>query len=934
MITNIQTKASKIGVVLSVLSLTISGLHAQQWENVGSAATVSADDSSFNNLVIDNAGNYYISYYDLSVSKGSVQKFNGTSWSYLGGNAGISGDYATYNSLSLAPNGNLYYTNQASGFEAMEFNGTSWNVLPAISSSTTNYQASAVSSNNTLFTYGSYGSGTVKRYVNGAWEQVGNAGFSSGAMYAEMVIGSNNMIYTANVSSGLRVYQNSVSASSSDAWSLVGGNTVDAASASEQYNSDIAIDGSNNLYVAYVSNSAGGQKLNVKKFNGTSWVQIGAANFSNGRVQHVALAVTPAGVPYVVASRWENDDLLKNTAYTFNTTTNAWETLGGVFISDGEATYNDLAYDAVSNSLVLTYSQDGVKVKKYALTGSTTPPVTPPVTPPSAACTIVPVSVSGFNADVVAEGNGDTADKTTHTVDAFYTFYSKDFVPTNPHSSGASANAYGGGLPTNGTLTSTAISGLNFQMANYSGNNALVLRNNVSNTGSLTFATPKKAQKIYVAAVRGEGGSGTADNHNVTAIIHFADGTTQNAVFQATAWWNDSGAPSNVVVSGTGEVSRNTATSGWAPRNEFRGLTQASVFYNELTVDAANINKQITSIDFNKATTSNASHTTAILALSICETPNSTACTNTDPGTTAGDTGCITFTYKGQTVTYTTVRGADGNIWLQQNLGSSQVATSLNDAASYGDLFQWGRWDDGHQTRNSATTNEPTPNNPSGLNNSSSFILGSWWGGNALTDQWTATANAATAVNGTDPCLVLGQGWKMPTQAEWTTVKNTETINDPSSAFASKLKLPANGNRSFTDGGFVYVGERGYYWSSTTTGLGAKYFYVGATIANPGAGSPRGQGSAVRCMKPASSLSVSDVSKISFGIYPNPTNGILNIKTDSQITQASVTNLVGQRMPVELRNNQIDMTSFAKGIYVIEVQFKNGQKVSKKIIKN
>ena len=40
-------------------------------------------------------------------------------------------------------------------------------------------------------------------------------------------------------------------------------------------------------------------------------------------------------------------------------------------------------------------------------------------------------------------------------------------------------------------------------------------------------------------------------------------------------------------------------------------------------------------------------------------------------------------------------------IWLDRNLGATQVATSFNDAASYGDLYQWGRSADGHQLRTS-----------------------------------------------------------------------------------------------------------------------------------------------------------------------------------------------------------------------------------------
>lgn len=236
----------------------------------------------------------------------------------------------------------------------------------------------------------------------------------------------------------------------------------------------------------------------------------------------------------------------------------------------------------------------------------------------------VPLTLTGFNADIVAEGTGGNAnDKTTHSVDAFYAFYSKDFVPTNPHSSGASALAYGGGLPTNGTITSTVVDGLKFQVADYTASNGLILRNTVTNQGTLTLETPKKAEKIYIATVRGEGGSGSGDNHNVTATVNFGDGTSQDIVFQATAWWQDGTAPSNVALVGTGEVSRNAATSSWAPRNEFRGSTNASLFNNELEIASENFNKEITSIDFNKVSTSNDAHTTAILAVTVYESESS-----------------------------------------------------------------------------------------------------------------------------------------------------------------------------------------------------------------------------------------------------------------------------------------------------------------------
>ena len=55
----------------------------------------------------------------------------------------------------------------------------------------------------------------------------------------------------------------------------------------------------------------------------------------------------------------------------------------------------------------------------------------------------------------------------------------------------------------------------------------------------------------------------------------------------------------------------------------------------------------------------------------------------------------------------TVVNPVTGKVWLDRNLGATQVATSCTDADSYGDLYQWGRAADGHQVRTllSATQN-------------------------------------------------------------------------------------------------------------------------------------------------------------------------------------------------------------------------------------
>src|SRR5690606_29746627 len=193
--------------------------------------------------------------------------------------------------------------------------------------------------------------------------------------------------------SGVKVYSNTANASDTDAWTLVGGENV-GTTFIEGVNAtlDMAIDGSNNIYVVYSSNAANNRRLNVKKFNGTSWEQLGDANFGvSDNLYNVAIAVTPSGKPYVVASGWAVNSG-KNTAYTLNEDTNMWETFGGDFISDGAATYNDLAYDAVNGYLVLTYTQGGLRMKRIGLEDS-----------PAGN------GITGYNYDIIANGIGNAS---------------------------------------------------------------------------------------------------------------------------------------------------------------------------------------------------------------------------------------------------------------------------------------------------------------------------------------------------------------------------------------------------------------------------------------------------------------------------------------------------------------------------------------------
>jgi len=199
----------------------------------------------------------------------------------------------------------------------------------------------------------------------------------------------------------------------------------------------------------------------------------------------------------------------------------------------------------------------------------------------------------------------------------------------------------------------------------------------------------------------------------------------------------------------------------------------------------------------------------------------------------------VNFTYKGSSVNYGTVTSS-GRCWLDRNLGASRVATAFNDSLAYGDLFQWGRLDDGHQTRTSGTTGTLSSSDNPGHSN---FI----YAGTTSPYDWRSPQNnnlwqGVSGIN--NPCP---SGWRLPTIAEWVVEYGTWSSQNYYGAFASPLKLTAGGYRHYTAGAIGAVGEYTGYWSGTISGTNA--YPLLATVSNIVGGSwQRASGFSVRCV--------------------------------------------------------------------------------------
>lgn len=182
-----------------------------------------------------------------------------------------------------------------------------------------------------------------------------------------------------------------------------------------------------------------------------------------------------------------------------------------------------------------------------------------------------------------------------------------------------------------------------------------------------------------------------------------------------------------------------------------------------------------------------------------------------------------------------------GKVWMDRNLGATQVATSSTDAASYGDLFQWGRGADGHQVRSplSGTISTLSSTDIPGHGN---FIVTT-----SFPSDWRSPQNNTLwqGVSGTNnPCPT---GYRLPTETEWNAERSSWSSNNSAGAFASRLKLPLAINRLHSDGS-INRATGGYYWSSTVDGTNARYIVFGSSSAVLSTGL-RALGLSVRCIK-------------------------------------------------------------------------------------
>ena len=279
---------------------------SQSWQPVGpdDFNEPAFDPSTTTAIAMDASGHPYVAYRDSYVNIEHVRKFNGFSWEEVG-NLGI---------IQTSSSGEVSLFIDATGAPYIEYND-------------------ATSSKP-----------TVKKFDGSSWIDVGTAAAVAGGTSnneSAMVVTSTGTVYVAypDLFNSRKLVVNR-KIPSSDWLDIVPGGIGGAAVS-------MALDGSDNAYVAYSDGTKGGAISVIKFAPGFSFV--GPAGFSTGSVTFTSIAVDASGTPYVAFADGSNGKKIAVKKYDGAN----WVDVGTPGFSMGEAQYVTVKVDGSGNVYVL-----------------------------------------------------------------------------------------------------------------------------------------------------------------------------------------------------------------------------------------------------------------------------------------------------------------------------------------------------------------------------------------------------------------------------------------------------------------------------------------------------------------------------------------------------------------------------------------------------
>ncbi|KFF74693.1 hypothetical protein HX13_11630 [Chryseobacterium sp. P1-3] len=156
------------------------------------------------------------------------------------------------------------------------------------------------------------------------------------------------------------------------------------------------------------------------------------------------------------------------------------------------------------------------------------------------------------------------------------------------------------------------------------------------------------------------------------------------------------------------------------------------------------------------------------------------------------------------------------------------------------------------------------------------------------------------------------------------------TITTPAGTFSNVIRVKKMRTGIQTVPGlppFTYTNEA-YIWISQSAGI-VFSFAINSFVLN-------GTTNVTKSVSYPESGALStinlDSKKAEFSVYPNPASDFIKIRSKEEIKKISVTSLDGKTVASGM-SDYIDLSKLPKGVYILQGELRNGQSVSRKIIK-
>ncbi len=287
--------------VLQNLKLTVMRYDGTNWVVVGTPGC-SPGVVEHTSIAINKSGTPYVAFRDYANGlQLSVMKYDGSSW-VLVGSPGISVWVAASISMAMDNNGVphvAYWDNDGATTWLKKFDGNTWvgGQLPVVF----NYTSVLKFDNNNTAYVACNGSGrtTVAKYIGSAWTMLGGSGFAYGqASKSFFAIDNSGVPYVATtllgpngvtITSEVRKYNGTT-------WVDLGNAGIPTGSMSHY--TSFAFDNSGTPHLAYIDIS-NDQKAVVMKYDGSSWVTVGNPGFSAGGVSNLTLMFDKNNIAYL-----------------------------------------------------------------------------------------------------------------------------------------------------------------------------------------------------------------------------------------------------------------------------------------------------------------------------------------------------------------------------------------------------------------------------------------------------------------------------------------------------------------------------------------------------------------------------------------------------------------------------------------------------------